>query len=294
MIRIFIENYRDTTDNVSEGISANGLQKYNIVKGTFRNHTAHFLNHYVLRLSTLKQQGNNNSKFYQITPFGILTYLKWTRTHESPKLDLDGDFFPKLFEHWASLIDIFGPDVFFKVVSRTLDKIDIIPELEGTIDDKPFYYGRLDESIMIPMGLVEVKIVRKYEKAKIQEIPTTKGWRKFKAYKTLNQEIDDKINERFTFLLLFNLLHLGTSTSAFVNFYAQDHLTYEKLEEQTLDDANQDIKKLEKTILENVDKLFALINSDKDLCSLMKTSISEITNLLSNRKSVEDIYNRLE
>jgi len=293
MIKIFIEHYRDESNNISEGISKNGMEKYGIDKNTFRNHRDYFLNNYFLRLSTLKHEGNNNSVFFQITPLGVLAYLKWQSTKEPSEIWIDHDFFPKLIEHWGELVEIFEV-VLVEVLKRTLEKIEIRPEFEGKVDGEAFYAGKLDESITIPMGMIEVKISRKYKQIDVQEISTTKSWGKSTTYKSLNQEIDDKITERFTFLLFFNLLHAGTSPSAFVNLYMQNCLKFDKESpEQSVDDKKQIIKEFGKRLLENVHKLFLIINNDKELHLLMKSSISEITDMLANRKSVQDIYDRL-
>lgn len=293
ILKVFIEHYREESNKVSKGISANKLESYGLKAGTFRNHSEYFLNNYFLRPLTLKQEGGNNSKFFQITPLGVLAYLKWQSKSPLSDIWIDHDFFPLLHKYWGELIESFE-HVLSEVLTRTLEKIDIRPEFEGVIEGEKIYGGKLDESITIPMGMVDVTIFRKYNKPKVQEIPSKKSWGKSKTYKSLNPEIDDKITERFTFLLFFNLLHSGTSPSAFVNLYMQNCLKLDKESpEQTLDDKKQVLKGFHKRTIENTDKLFAIINNDKKLHSLMKSSISEITDLIANRKSVQSIYDRL-
>ena len=47
----------------------------------------------------------------------------------------------------------------FDVLKKTLNRIEIRPELEGTIHGEKVYGGKLEESIIIPMGLIEIKLL---------------------------------------------------------------------------------------------------------------------------------------
>jgi len=111
-----------------------------------------------------------------------------------------------------------------------------------------------------------------------------------------NQEIDDKITERFTFLLFFNLLHLGTSAGELVNTYMQNYIEYDKNDstEQSEDEVKEIYKGYAERTLENVTKLFVIINQDKTLHTLVKSTIKEITDMLANRKTVQAIYDKLD
>jgi len=40
-------------------------------------------------------------------------------------------------------------------------------------------------------------------------------------------------------------------------------------------------------------KVFSIINDDEELHSLMKSSLSEITDMLANRESIKAIYDKL-
>ena len=124
------------------------------------------------------------------------------------------------------------------------------------------------------------------------ETPTP-NWGNPIPYESLNQEIDDKLTQRFTFLLLFNLLHTGTSNRAFLDLFLQNCFEYGKEPKKQILNDDQINKKFYDGTMKNVNQLFEMINGDDDLRLLMKSSISEILDLLSNRISLQDIHNRL-
>jgi len=293
-IKVFIENYRDDSGKILQGISQKGLEKYGLEPKTFGNHKNYFFKNYFLRLKTFKPHGDRNDNYFQITRLGILAYLKWQSTHKISDIEIDRDFFPKLFEYWGELVESFE-QVLFDVLRKTLERIEVRPELEGIIHGEKVYGGKLDESIIIPMGMIEVKIFRKYKQPEIQEIPTMISWGKTITFETLNQEIDDKITQRFTFLLLFNLLHIGTSAGELTNLYMQNYIEYDQnnSEKQSKEEISSIFKDYHDRIQENITKLYEIINQDETLHYLMKSSISEIMDMLSNRKTVQAVYDKL-
>ena len=52
LIRAFIENYRDDSGKISQGITQKGLKKYGLEPKTFGNHKDYFLKNYLDRKST--------------------------------------------------------------------------------------------------------------------------------------------------------------------------------------------------------------------------------------------------
>jgi len=115
------------------------------------------------------------------------------------------------------------------------------------------------------------------------------------TFESLNQEIDDKITQRFTFLLLFNLLHIGTSAGEFTNLIMQNYLKFDKEStEQSEEERKQVLEGFHKRIQESITKLYSIINQDETLHALMKSTISEITDMLANRKTIQAIYDKLD
>ena len=293
IIKAYIDHYRDESNKITQGITAEGIEKYGIEPKTFRNHKDYFLKNYFLRLNTVGYHGSRNYFYFQVTRLGVLAYLKWQSKSEPSDIWLDRDFFPMLFKYWGELVESFE-QVFFDVLTKTLNRIEIRPEFEGKIHGEEIFGGKLDESIIIPMGMVEVKIFRKYKQPDMQESPTTKDWGVSETFKSLNQEIDDKITERFTFLLLFNLLHIGTSAGEFTNLIMQNCLKFDKESaEQSEEERKKVLEGFHKRIQENITKLYSIINQDKELHTLMKSTISEITEMLANRKNLQLISEKL-
>ena len=241
-------------------------------------------------------QGKRNPLYYQITRLGILAYLKWQSKSKISDVWIDRDFFPELFKYWGELIESYE-QVFSDVLRKTLERMEIRPEFEGIISGEKVYGGRLDESIIIPMEMMDVKFFRKYKQPEMQEIPTKRDWGKTITFETLNQEIDDKITQRFTFLLLFNLLHLGINKQEYLNLMLQNYTELVDNEKEPVEDRKKEnakvMNEVHKRITENTVKLIEIINHDDVLLPLMKSSISEITKMLSNRKNIQEIYDKL-
>lgn len=294
IIKVFIEHYRDKSNKISKGISAKELEKYGLTPKTFRNHKEYFLKNYFLRLNTVGYHNYRNYFYFQVTRLGVLAYLKWQTKSKISEIWLDRDFFPLLFKYWVELVECFE-QVLFNALQKTLDRIEIRPEFEAKINGENIFAGRLEESITIPMGMIEVKIFRKYKQPEVQEKPTDRDIFRTDSFESLNQEIDDKIEQRFTFLLLFNLLHTGTNVGEFINIVIQNNMKVDtKSKKQTKKERKKIIEGDYKKTQECVTKLFSIINKDKTLHSLMKSTILEITEMLANRKTVKTIYEKLD
>ena len=177
LIRAFIENYRDDSGKISQGITQKGLKKYGLEPKTFGNHKDYFLKNYFIRPLTLVHHGNRNDLYYQITRLGVLAYLKWKINKNVEDIWLDRDFFPELFKYWTELVESFE-QVLFDVLDRTIERIDVMPEIRLIIEGKKLFGEKLQESIIIPIGMINVKVFRKYKQPEIQDIPTTKDWGK--------------------------------------------------------------------------------------------------------------------
>jgi len=297
MIRVFIDRYRDESGDTM-GITKNGMKKYGIDKNTFRKSEDYFLKNYFLRLHSFNRSGMRlDDKYFQITRLGILAYMKWQLKLKYPKLFLDTDFFPLLFKYWDELIEKYG-QIFSDVLEITLDRIDVHFESEFQHGKNIFFTGKLIESIKIPTTMVDVIIFREYDELVMQKIPTSNKPRISETFKNPNQKIDDKITERFTFLLFFNLLHVGTSSREATNYIMR--YCYEsdkKPSKQGMELSKKDHQVLDEiytSFSEGGDKLFSIINNDEELHSLMKSSISEITDMLANRESIQTIYDKID
>ena len=262
IIKIFVENYRDESNKISKGITAEGLEKFGVEPKTFRNHKDYFLEHYFLRLNTVEYHGGRNWFYFQITRLGVLAYLKWQSSSDVSEVSLDKDFFPLLFKYWDKLVGSYEK-VLFDVLTKTLSRIEIRPEFEGKICGEPFYGGKLDESIVIHMGMIEVKIFRKYKQPELQENPKTRDWGVSELFESLNQEIDEKITERFTFLFILNLLHLGTSIGEFMNLIFLNNVEVDKeSKEQSIEEEENIFRNEFERTKENTSKLFSIIGID--------------------------------
>ncbi|MCH7648511.1 MAG: hypothetical protein IIA83_07890, partial [Thaumarchaeota archaeon] len=148
IIKAYIDHYRDESNKITQGITAEGLEKYGIEPKTFRNHKDYFLKNYFLRLNTVEYHGSRNYFYFQVTHLGVLAYLKWQSKSEPSDIWLDRDFFPMLFKYWGELVESFE-QVFFDVLTKTLNRIEIRPEFEGKIHSEEIFGGKLDESIII-------------------------------------------------------------------------------------------------------------------------------------------------
>lgn len=296
IIYTFIFHYRDETGNISKGISKNEMQKYGIDKNTFRKLEDFFLDNYFLRSYRYNKSGlRPDDKFFQITRLGILAFMKWKLRIKDSFPFLDRDFFPLLFKYEDELGKQYG-EILDDVLEITIERLDVHFEAEFKRGKKILFAGNLIEGIKIPTKMMDVIIFRNYDKLIIPKIPKSNKPRMSETFKNYNQKIDDNITERFTFLLFFNLLHIGISNREATNYIMRYRYKYDKKTSKQTTFSKKDRQALDEIfsrLSEGGNKVFSIINSDEELHSLMKSSLSEITDMLANRESIQAIYNKL-
>jgi hypothetical protein len=297
MLGTFILFYRDKSGNISEGIAKNGLEKYGIDKNTFENYKDYFLDNYFLRLNSFdKKLQEIPAQYYQITMLGVLAHMKWQLKLKKMLPLLDNDFFPLLHKHENELGKQYG-EILDNVLKLTLERLDVHFETEYQHGKKIFFAGNLVESIRIPTKMMDIIIFRNYDELVMQKIPKSKKPRMSETFKNYNQKIDDNITERFTFLLFFNLLHVGISNREATNYIMRYHFEPDKKSsKQTMTLSKEDQNALDKIfslLSKGGNTAFSIINDDEELHSLMKSSLSEITDMLGNRESIKAIYDKL-
>lgn len=295
IIKVFIENYRDDSGNIFQGIAQKGLKKYGLEPRTFGNHKKYFLKNYFLRLSAVEFHGNRKHYFFQITRFGVLAYLKWASTQPQNTVDLDVNFFPLLWKYWKKLHDVYG-DVFLDIHQKSITCLEITHQYVISIKGDDHHSNKFTEIMTIPMGVVEIKLFNYYPVVKMPENPTENSVNETRIIESLNQDIDDKITARFTFLLFYNLLDAGLTGDFTLMF---EHVTSKFLLDDTPTEPDLENFKLEHykfsdKMKQNTDEVFSIIKNDKELHELMKSTLSEITGLLSNRKSLKTMTEQLE
>jgi len=297
IIYTFMIHYKDESGNTSKGISKNEMQKYGIDKNTFRTLEDYFLKNYFLRLSGFNRSGlRPDDKYFQITVLGILAFMKWQLGMKNPPPFLHRDFFPLLFKYEDELGKHYG-EILDYVLEITLERIDVQFEAELKLGKKILFDGNLIEGIKIPTEMMDITIFRNYDELIMPKIPISNKPRMSETFKNYNQKIDDNITERFTFLLFFNLLHIGISNRAATNcvmrFLYEPDKKPSKQAKTSSEKDNQVLDEIFTRLLEGTKKVFSIINNDEELHSLMKSSLLEITNMLANRKSIQAIYDKL-
>jgi len=228
MLGTFILFYRDKSGNISKGIAKSGLEDYGINKKTFNDHKDYFLDNYFLRLHSFKKTLRETpAQYYQITMLGVLAHMKWQLKLKKMLPLLDNDFFPLLYKHENELGKQYG-DILDNILELTLERLDVHFETEYQHGKKIFFAGNLVESMRIPTKMMDVIIFRNYDELVMQKIPKSNKPRMSGTFKNYNQKIDDSITERFTFLLFFNLLHVGISNREATNYLMQYHFEPDK------------------------------------------------------------------
>jgi hypothetical protein len=289
-----IQVYRNKSNVITEGITGYELDKLGNLSKLFRNHREILLDNYYIRLNKIEHHFTRHKIYYQITPMGVLAYLKWVTTQKDNDGWLDKEFFPLVWKHWEELLSIFG-DVLFVIFAKTINRIEIKPKNNIMIKGKVFSLPDLNESITIPLGKTEVKFFREYNSLIKQKIPK-KMKDGIENLQDVNLEIDHKITERFTFLLYFNLLNHGIDVGEKINIIMPDQVSIfdQKITNDLITRKQTEINEFDNRMKNNTEKLFSIIRKDKELHKLMSSTISEMIYDLSNRKSLKIISDRLK
>lgn len=291
----FIEIYRDETNNVSDGITGHDFDKKTKLAKLFRKHREVFLDNYFIRITKIIHHFTRHDRFFQVTPLGVLAYLKWFTNSNLSEFQLDREFFPLLWKHWDKLNDIYG-DILPDIVRKTLDRIEVKPIMSGKLNDTTISLSDLNESIMIPLGRIEVKIFRQYTSLIKQEINDRIKDGK-EHTQSINKIIDDEISERFTFLFYFNLLNHGFDVGEMIDVLFPNRVAFfdlnQKLTDIIKEKKKSEIKEFESKMKRGANEVFSIIHRDKELHKLMKGTVSEIMNDLGNRKNLQVIFQKL-
>ncbi len=294
IIKVFIENYRDESGKIFQGITRKGLKKYGLEPKTFANHKKYFLKNYFLRPSTVEFHGNTKHIYFQITRFGVLAYLKWASTQPLNDVYLDKNFFPLWWKHRNKLHDIYG-DIFLDIYQKSITCLEISHQYIFSVKGVDHSSDKFTEIMTVPMGVVKIKLHTDYPIVILQEIPTKISVNETLNFERLNQNIDAKITARFTFLLFYNLLDAGLTGDFQLMF---NHITSKFLLNDNPTKSDLENSKLEhiqfgEKMKQNTNKLFLIIKKDKKLQDLMTSTLFEITRFLNNRKSLKTMIERL-
>lgn len=295
IIEKFIEVYRNQSNIVTDGVTGYELDKLGNLAKLFRNHRKFLLDNYLIRLNQVEHHFTRHKMLFQVTRLGVLAHLKWMTMQEFKEIWHDRDFFPLLWKHWDKLVDIFG-DILFDVLRKTINRIEVKPKMIIEYKGNRINDPNLIESIMIPLGKTEIKFFREYNSLIKQKIPDR--IREGVEYlEFVNQEIDNKITERFSFLFYFNLLNHDIDIGEKMSIMIPDRVTFFNFEQELtngiIETKKLEIEQFEKELHEKTNKLLFIIHKDKELHELMKNTISEIMTDLSNRKSLQITYERL-
>ena len=210
----FILYDAETEGNIGKGMSSLDLAKRGIIRKTFSNNFEYLLDNYLIRLEQVEQHGKQIWKYFVVTTNGVSAYLKWTREKDNDKkITLTAKFFPLIAKYWKRLRRIYGR-ILDDQMLKAIDQIGVQPQIvmhrKGTREKFPS--DEIMEVITLPLGGIEVKLIRNISKPRIYKNSGLINYRDtydFGLDNITNIDTEREISNSLTFVLFYNLINLS-------------------------------------------------------------------------------------
>lgn len=299
-LNAFVEYDADHKGKIGKGITSGKLEKLGINRKTFDNTDPKSINNkdflvdnYFLRITRKEKHGKQNWIYYKITTLGVIAYLKWGfGAKSSPDVVFSETFFP-LITRYLKIIHEMYEDTMVNILSNTALKINITPQVTGTIKNLRVDSNTLVCSMMLRIGDFDIiynQFLGEPILEKIQHIVDTDYEDK------RNNELNQKLSDCFTFVFYYNLINSGLNRNEMMNlFIKENNFLQIKNYDYHLDEKKFKIK-LKKHIIKlgkNYKKILKLIKSDSELHQLISGNFDEVLNKLNQTSVIKDIRKNL-
>ncbi len=292
ILGVFSMHFADNFGKI-QGISGGMLERMNISAKSFRNHKNYLIDNYLIRLSKIGYHGNRNWHYYQITPFGVLAYMKWSNKEKHTIL-FDGNLFPLIGKHWKKLSSKFGDSLDLLLIN-SIDRFSLVPNGSTTKHDQVAYTSSLIESIKLVSLYVDYSFYRFYDAPKILHVKPKNEYGESDEFNNKeNLKSDLMLIDRFTFLFFYNLANLqfnaNENTSLYMKLYADKIMS--NIKNQQSEFIKMDILKFISKSNKHSQYVINLINKDKELGILFHETFKELSKKM-DKKSISNIQKQL-
>lgn len=256
------------------GFTSSMFQEFKM-KGSFDNHKEFLLEKNLIRIEYVAHYPNVLPwVYYDITPLGVLAYLKATQTEKAKrKPKISPRFIPLIEKHWDDLSKKYGKLLDF-IFEKSINQINIESNFSKTII----------VNTTINLNVKSFILNDFYNPIKFKAL-----WEyyAFQVTKKSNSINNDLIIKRLTFIFYFNLLTCHKSKTCMKEFWLKNKIIdITNLKELQF---RKDTKDLIKHTTESARFTFRLLKKDKHLHKLFKKTIHEITVNLRNDELIQYI-----
>lgn len=256
------------------GFTSSRFQEFK-KKGSFDNHKKFLLEKNLIRIEHVANYQNELPwVYYDITPLGVLSYLKATQTEKAKrKPKISPRFIPLVEKYWNDLSKKYGKLLDY-IFEKTINQINIESNFSKTI----ILYTTINlnaKSFILSDFYNPIKFKALWE------------YYAFQVEKKSNSINNDLIIKRLTFIFYFNLLTCHKVKTCMKEFWLKNKkIDIANLKEQQF---RKDTKDLIKQTTESTRFTFRLLKNDKHLHKIFKNTISEITVNLRNDELIQYI-----
>lgn len=256
----------------SHGISSYAIRNQGISGRTFDINKDALLYNQLIRITHEEKTGKQNRTYYELTPIGFFSLIKFLSKNDSVVLERYVKFIPYLGERWSAYNQSLKPYHFLlpRLLKRALDEIDISVQYRLHTKDHKFR-PRIEEITRLVFedrGL-EIKQSELYYPAKEEERgihhktflkKKEKLWRKFFSKESI--KISNHMVNKLVFLFYFNAIKLEHDDRfgfhIFNDFHVDDfeEITMEIPKEHEKIDDFESLKNEYKTKWDNYDKFW--------------------------------------
>jgi len=292
ILGVFSEHHADNFGEI-QGISGGMLERMKIPAKSFRNHKDYLLDNYLIRLSKIEYHGNRNWYYYQITPFGVLAYMKWSNTKKQTIL-FDVTLFHLIGKYWNKLSKRFGNSLDLLLID-SIERFSLVPTGEIKNHEQVAYTFSLIESIRLDSLYVDYTFHRFYDAPNILHVKYKQDLMEIDEFdNNENLKSDSMLIDRFSFLFFYNLANLqfnaNQKSSLYMKLYSDKMMS--KIRNKKLDVVKSDMHKFIEKTNKNSQFVIKLINKDNELSKLFHETFKELSKKI-DKKIISNIQNQL-
>ncbi len=300
ILTAFVDYDGKNQGEIGQGITSGKLEKLGINRKTFDNTDPNsinnkdfLINNYFLRITRKEKHGKQDWIYYKITTLGIIAYLKWAfDTNSSSNIIFSDTFFPLITKYFKKIYEMYE-DTLSNILSNTALKINVTPQVTGTVKNQRVDSHSIICSISLRMGDFDIIYNQFLGEPILEEI---KYHVDIDYDDKRNDELNQKLSECFTFLFYYNIINSGSSTNEMFDLFLKEN-NYLHVENDNHDLDKEELKiKFKKHIIKlrkNNKKILKLIKSDPELHQLISSNFDQVLVKLNHTSMIEDMRKNL-
>ncbi len=169
ILKTFLDYERKTEGNISKGLTSGAVAKRGLNRRTFEINIDFLLAHHLLKITKEEKHGTQTCKYYDLTPLGVIAFLKWNGQQKPRKnFVLSNRFFPHITKYKKQLEELFTKKGLQIILERTTEQIDlnplqIIKDKNGKEISRTSWHNERMQLLLVSGSALEISVFNNYK-----------------------------------------------------------------------------------------------------------------------------------